>query len=161
MKKNIFWFFCFFAHVILPKSSFCQDTQLEAIAKSESCRFLNDVASINTNSQSDNIDVTYYKCFWSVNPTQNFIIGNVQLNFKAVSLNIDTLFLDLSNSLGCDSIIFHQQSLSFLHQNNQLFIPVQSIQSNDSITIYYHGVPSSSGFALRCIRLVALQKYAE
>ncbi|MFN5347398.1 MAG: M1 family metallopeptidase, partial [Bacteroidota bacterium] len=146
MKKNIFWFFCFFAHVILPKSSFCQDTELEAIAKSESCRFLNDVASINTNSQSDNIDVTYYKCFWSVNPTQNFIIGNVQLNFKAVSLNIDTLFLDLSNSLGCDSIIFHQQSLSFLHQNNQLFIPVQSIQSNDSITIYYHGVPSSSGF---------------
>ena len=137
---------CFVFNFFTSSKCLAQEIDVEAIAKSESYRFLSKVPSINTNSQSDNIDVTYYKCFWLVDPSQNFISGSIQINFKVVASSIDTLFFDLSNSLVCDSIIFHQQPLSFLHQNNQLFIPVQSIQTNDSITIYYHGIPSSSGF---------------
>jgi len=123
-----------------------QELDVEAIAKSESLRFINPTIFQNANNQSDNIDVTYYKCYWLVDPAQNFISGNVQINFKSPSSSIDTLYFDLSNSLVCDSIVFHQQAITFVHQNNQLFIPVQSVQANDSITIYYHGVPSSSGF---------------
>ena len=146
MKKYICLFFCFVAYVILPTNSFCQDTELEAIAKSESLRFINPTIFQNATSKTDNIDVTYYKCYWFVDPSQNFISGNVQINFKSVSSNVDTLFVDLSNSLVCDSIFFHQHAISFLHQNNKLLIPTQGVLSIDSITIYYHGIPSTSGF---------------
>jgi aminopeptidase N len=146
MKKYICLFFCFVAYVILPTNSFCQDTELEAIAKSESLRFINPTIFQNATTKSDNIDVTYYKCYWLVDPSQNFISGNVQIKFKSVSSNVDTLFVDLSNSLVCDSIFFHQQAISFLHQNNKLLIPTQGVLSIDSITIYYHGIPSTSGF---------------
>jgi aminopeptidase N len=123
-----------------------QELDVEALAKSESLRFLDPIIFQNATTKSDNIDVTYYNCYWNIDPSQNFISGHVQVNFQLTSSSADTLYFDLSNSLVCDSIVFHHQSVSFLHQNNQLFIPVQSIQSNDSITIYYHGVPTSSGF---------------
>jgi aminopeptidase N len=146
MKKNICLFFCFVTYVILPTNSFCQDAELEAIAKSESLRFINPTIFQNASKKSDNIDVTYYNCYWNIDPSQNFISGNVQINFKSVSSSIDTLYFDLSNSLVCDSIYLHQQTISFLHQNNQLLIPTQGVLSIDSITIYYHGIPSTSGF---------------
>lgn len=146
MKKYICLFFCFVTYVILPTNSFCQDADLEAIAKSESLRFINPTIFQNATTKSDNIDVTYYNCYWNIDPSQNFISGNVQINFKSVSSSIDTLYFDLSNSLVCDSIYFHQQTISFLHQNNQLFIPTQGVLSIDSIAIYYHGIPSTSGF---------------
>ncbi len=123
-----------------------QDSELEAIAKSESLRFINPTIFQNANKKSDNIDVTYYNCYWNIDPSLNFISGNVQINFKSVSSNIDTLYFDLSNGLTGDSIVFHQQSISFLHQNNQLLISASGVQSNDSINIYYHGAPSSTGF---------------
>lgn len=123
-----------------------QDSELEAIAKSESLRFINPTIFQNATTKSDNIDVTYYNCYWNIDPSQNFISGNVQVNFHLTSSNADTLYFDLSNSLVCDSIVFHQQSVSFLHQNNQLLISALGILSNDSIIIHYHGVPSSSGF---------------
>ena len=147
-RTNYFYplMLCVVFNFFLSNSCAAQEADLEAISKSESLRFINPTIFQNANNQSDNIDVTYYKCNWSVNPSQNFISGNVQINFKSVSSSIDTLFFDLSNSLVCDSIIFHQQAVSFLHQNNKLLISASGVQSNDSITIYYHGAPSSTGF---------------
>ena len=134
---------CFVFNFFAITKSRAQETNVEAIAKAESSRFLNHQ---NVNSASDNIDVTYYKCHWAVDPSQNFISGNVQINFKVVASSIDTLFFDLSNALICDSILFHQQAISFVHLNNQLLIPAQGVQSNDAIIVYYHGTPSSTGF---------------
>jgi len=137
---------CLVFNFFMNNNCVAQQEDVEAIAKSESLRFFSNINSPTANAQADNIDVTYYKCLWSVDPSQNFISGNVQINFKSVSSNVDTLFFDLSNSLVCDSIVFHQQAISFLHQNNKLLIPTQGVLSIDSITIYYHGIPSASGF---------------
>jgi len=131
--------------ITIFKCANAQEAELESIAKSESLRFINPSIFQNALSKSDNIDVTYYRCHWVIDPSQNYISGDVQIQFKSIAAN-DTLFFDLSNSLICDSILFHQQSISFLHQNNQLLIPTSGQTSNDSITIHYHVVPSSSGF---------------
>ncbi len=147
-RTNYFYplMLCLVFNIFLSNSSAAQEADLEAIAKSESLRFINPTIFQNANKKSDNIDVTYYNCYWNIDPSQNFISGNVQINFKSVSSNIDTLYFDLSNGLTGDSIVFHQQSISFLHQNNQLLISASGVQSNDSINIYYHGAPSSTGF---------------
>lgn len=141
-KKIIY---CCWMLITIFKCAYAQDAELESIAKSESLRFINPSIFQNASRKSDNIDVTYYHCHWVIDPSQNYISGDVQIQFKNITAT-DTLFFDLSNSLICDSILFHQQSISFLHQNNQLLIPTSGVQLNDSITIYYHGIPSSSGF---------------
>lgn len=144
MKNYICWIVYIIITITKTTSCFSQDTISEAIAKSESLRFINPIIFQSASTKSDNIDVIYYRCHWVIDPSQNFISGDVQIQFKSIGV-IDTLFFDLSNSLICDSIIFHQQSVSFLHQNNQLLIPTSGHSLKDSITIYYHGVPSSSG----------------
>ncbi|MFM7014777.1 MAG: M1 family aminopeptidase [Bacteroidota bacterium] len=139
-------FFCFIMTFVFINVGFSQDLEIESVAKSEAGKFVSSKIVQSANANSDNIDVTYYNCYWLVDPSQNYISGHVQINFKKVSSTLDTLFFDLSNSLICDSIIFHQQSISFFHQNNQILIPSTAVQQNDAITIYYHGIPSSSGF---------------
>lgn len=136
---------CCLMLILFIKCAYAQNVEVESIAKSESLRFINPAIFQNVSTKSDNIDVTYYHCHWIIDPSQNYISGDVQIQFKSIEA-IDTLFFDLSNSLVCDSIVFHQQSIIFLHQNDQLLIPSSVVQQQDSITIYYHGVPSSSGF---------------
>jgi aminopeptidase N len=76
------------------------------------------------------------------------LTGNVSVYYLA-NKNLDSLILNLSDSLQVDSILQNQNKLTFLHQNNLLRIDIEDISVNliDSLSIYYQGKPSPNNNA--------------
>ncbi|MBL7962702.1 MAG: peptidase M1 [Flavobacteriales bacterium] len=94
-------------------------------------------------------DVKYHRLEWTVDPAVRAIAGTVTTWFLAVN-DLDALILDLSDTLTVDQVLHHGSALPFLHgPGDTLFIPLPSTLvagTLDSISVTYHGVPSSSGF---------------
>ncbi len=92
-------------------------------------------------------DIKYYRCFWKVDPAIYYISGSVTSYFTPISASLDSIVFNLSDSLQVDSVIYHQSNLAFNHNADLLSIPLpNTINSLDSISIYYQGRPTSSGF---------------
>ncbi|HXU25601.1 MAG TPA: M1 family aminopeptidase, partial [Bacteroidia bacterium] len=140
MKKVIFILLIFTTHYFWAQSSF------SSLIENEKKSFL---ASHNasTCAVSDNYDVKYYRCCWNINPAVNLVAGNITTYFKPQS-PLDSIQMDASISLSIDSVLYHNSKTTF-HQLTgdilQIHFPA-SISSLDSITVFYHGVPPSSGF---------------
>lgn len=106
--------------------------------------------SSNTRSlASSNFRVTYYRCNWEIDPAIYFIKGSVTSYFITHILS-GTISVDLSNQLVVDSILYHGNKISFSRPGGDLLqinfpAPVQAGQK-DSVTIFYKGIPASSGF---------------
>lgn len=97
---------------------------------------------------SANTDVTYYKCFWEVDPAVNYIKGSVSISFKALA-DLSVITFDLQAALTTDSVYYHGSPVNFTRPSNAVTINLPSlinIGSIDSITIYYQGAPPNSGF---------------
>lgn len=126
---------------------FAQPGELLQIATSEKRAFdqLNkQVAAVLPN----NYDLKYGRMEWKVNPALKFIEGKVSyLFFHADSMQ--EFKLELSDSLVTDSVQMNGNHIAFTHLGNILtanFGQYLSAAQLDSISIYYHGVPPSSGF---------------
>lgn len=100
--------------------------------------------------RSNNFDLLYHRCNWQVDPAKVFISGDVTSYFKPVVFPLSSLIFDLSDSLTVDSVIYHYTKLPFKHSgNNILEISLSDtiiISRTDSIQVFYHGNPTSSGF---------------
>ncbi|MFI5151170.1 MAG: M1 family aminopeptidase [Bacteroidia bacterium] len=98
---------------------------------------------------ANDYNLTYQRCNWKVDPAVNFISGSVTSYLKASIPAFQTVHFDLSDSLVTDSVLYHSSSISFLHLNNILSITLPAaltLNQADSLCVYYHGVPSTSGF---------------
>jgi aminopeptidase N len=140
MKKNVFILFILSTHYFWAQSSF------SSLIENEKKSFL---ASHNasTCAISDNYDVKYYRCCWNINPAVNLVSGNITTYFKPQS-PIDSLQMDASISLSIDSVLYHNSKINFAQQTGdvlQIHFPA-TINALDSITVFYHGTPPSSGF---------------
>ena len=95
-----------------------------------------------------NINIIYQKLNFEVNPSIYYIKGEVQILYKSIS-SLDSVFINLSNSLIIDSITQRNQQINFSHQNNIIRINVDNLDSNitDSLSIFYQGEPSRSNDA--------------
>ncbi len=100
-----------------------------------------------TCSQSGNYDVRYYRCCWNINPAVNAISGNVTMYFMPLSL-LDSMQMDVSVSLSVDSVYYHNTKANFVQLNGDVLqINFSStLNALDSVTVYYHGMPPSTGF---------------
>ncbi len=97
-----------------------------------------------------NYDVKYNRCQWTVNPAVYYISGSVTTYFTSNVSLLNQIIFDLSTQLTVDSVIYHSNTLPFSQ------IPVDGLSINlpapislnalDSISIYYKGVPPSTGF---------------
>ncbi len=101
-------------------------------------------------SAADNYNVIYHRCVWSVDPAVNAIKGNITTYFKPTISGFNQMEFDLAISLIVDSVKYHSSNLSFtqlatdiLRINLVSTIPINTI---DSITVFYQGVPPSNGF---------------
>lgn len=98
---------------------------------------------------SNNYDVLYYNCDWTVDPAVRYISGSVAMHF-AMLTNSSSLTLDLHKELVVDSIIFQGQSINYVHSGEQSlqvnFPQAMASGQKDSMRIYYHGVPTTTGF---------------
>ena len=98
---------------------------------------------------SNNFDVKHYRCEWQVDPAVRYISGKVTIDFKMVTTG-SSIFLDLSNAgLITDSVKHSSLSVPFIHNHDILELDFANsilAGTTDSVSIYYHGIPASTGF---------------
>ncbi len=102
----------------------------------------------NVTGASNNFDVKYYRCEWEIDPAVRFIKGKVTVYFTITS-SANFIALDLMSPLVTDSIKQRNNLLNYQHTNNVLQVNFSSAVAAgkvDSVTIFYHGVPQSTGF---------------
>lgn len=134
----------------LDTSHFVSD--LEKIRMAEMQRFLDIEGGNRVTDQlsvaTDNFDIHYIRCHWHVDPAVKYISGSIQFNFS-MSQTGDSIQLDLLKSLHVDSIIYQAQPLRFGQTNENglgIRFPHQiATGTNDSIIIYYQGIPNPLG----------------
>jgi aminopeptidase N len=98
---------------------------------------------------SNNFDVQHYRCEWQVDPSVRYIKGAITCNFTALSAT-NSISFDLFDNLVVDSILYHQAAISFSRPGNNLltinFPAAINGGARDSVSIYYQGTPTTSGF---------------
>lgn len=127
---------------------FGQTFTTESIAGFEKNACSRIISADNASEASGNFDVNYYRCEWEVDPAVRYIQGKVTVYFRMTSAS-NAVTLDLMSPLVTDSVIQRNNQLLFSQTSNALI--VQFGQTNnkdvsDSISIYYHGVPPTTGF---------------
>ncbi|MCC7302815.1 MAG: T9SS type A sorting domain-containing protein [Bacteroidia bacterium] len=125
-----------------------QSNQLYEIANTE-----NKANAFKINPTPQNLitdyKINYHLCRWQVDPAINYIKGAITTYFNPQAAGFDTILFNMSDSLVVDSIKYHSSSLSFSQSANVLSIPLPStvgINVQDSITVFYQGIPPSTGF---------------
>lgn len=100
------------------------------------------------NSADNRSDIRYCRLHWTVDPAIRYIRGEVMTVFEPYEA-LSSLDFDFSEALTMDSIRFHGQNLGFDRQGNVLTVnfPFELLPfSSDSLTFFYQGIPSSTGF---------------
>jgi hypothetical protein len=100
-------------------------------------------------SEGSDYNVTHYNCEWQVDPAINYVAGKVTTTFLTTVEGLDSVQFDLHSDLTVDSVIYHGQSIAFSHTADVITIPVDPISINtiDSVSVIYQGVPPSTGLA--------------
>ncbi|MEO5967392.1 MAG: M1 family aminopeptidase [Ferruginibacter sp.] len=122
----------------------CKDfTNIPLMEKNAAMRHL----QASRTQASSNFRVHYYNCTWKIDPAVRYINGKVGVHFIANS-NLSSITLDLVSILNVDSVKRGDEIISYTQSNDKLEITftnqIQS-QQKDSVTIYYKGVPPSTG----------------
>lgn len=123
--------------------------RLDDIAESEK-KIYSALRTYNTQSvSSNNFDVSYYRCEWSVDPAIRYISGKVTSYFT-ITVSSNNIVYDLYNDLAIDSIVYHGNKISFSRPGNnsvQINFPATiNAGQKDSVSLIYHGVPPNIGF---------------
>lgn len=95
-----------------------------------------------------NSDFVYQRCEWNVDPSVNFISGKITTHFIPSS-TISLIEFDCSDTLTIDSVLYHGNILSFAHTSNIVnasFSAALTAGVVDSVSVFYHGSPGSTGF---------------
>jgi len=124
------------------------ESQFHQIVESEKRANASKINSTLLSTISD-YDIIYHRCEWQVDPSVNYISGKITTHFKPFTTGFDTLLFNLSDSLVVDSVLFHGASMSINHSGNTLTSALSSVvpvNTLDSISVYYQGIPASTGF---------------
>ncbi len=95
-------------------------------------------------------DYQYARCEWEIDPSVRFISGSVTTYFAPCQAGFTNIEFDMDSTLMVDSIIYRGNKVSYTRPSNYILDVAlgTSLPANitDSLAIYYHGVPNSSGF---------------
>ena len=120
----------------------------DQIASMEAKAYVRMTQQANASASSQNFDVKYYRCEWTVDPAVRYIKGEVTSYFVVLATSTNITY-DLMSDLHVDSIIQRNVPLSFTQQNNTIQVNFNSSLNAgvlDSVSIYYQGVPADTGF---------------
>ncbi|HEY7750828.1 MAG TPA: M1 family metallopeptidase, partial [Ignavibacteriaceae bacterium] len=95
------------------------------------------------------IDVTYYGLELRITYQPNYLYGKVTIGAKVDTTAIQNCFLDLQNALTVDSIWINGNSAGYSHLNHKINLTLDRVYNSGEellITIFYKGLPGSSGF---------------
>ena len=148
MNKSLLFLFFMFSGLLQAQVTFRPD-ELNIIAKGEKDAFARRIMPGHRTTISA-YDVSYYRCFWVVDPSVRQISGNVTVLFKPMQPGFDSLVLDMHQALTVESVFYHgQPAVNWLHSSDLLTVHFpNSLPRNllDSLTVFYHGVPPDDGF---------------
>ena len=122
---------------------------LEDIIKAESHRH-EVLYDFEASGAGQNFDVNYHRFEWKVDPSVRRIYGAVTTYFKAVS-TLSEISFDLDETLKVDSVIHRGAKATFAQFATDKTLRINAnatVQAGalDSVTVYYGGVPPSTGF---------------
>ncbi|HRB52622.1 MAG: T9SS type A sorting domain-containing protein [Bacteroidia bacterium] len=142
MMRKLLLFF-----ILSPLLSFSQDYVhihcKRIISNNSKLHSLNNISTTGSD-----FDVKYNRFNWTINPDSVYISGNVFTLFE-VKAPISKLEFDFSSALTIDSILYQSTLLPYTSNSDIITILLPGIISTgqlDSIEIFYHGVPPTSGF---------------
>ncbi len=99
---------------------------------------------------SNTYDYQYARCEWEIDPAVRFISGSITTYFAPRQAGFTNMEFDMDSTLLVDSIIYRGNAINYTRPSYYILNVSlgSSLPANvtDSITIYYHGVPNSSGF---------------
>ncbi len=141
----------FLAVVVFFQTGFAQKPDpgfLGKTALKESRNFIQKT-TFKENQSYGLYNLVYQRMEWQIDPAIRFIKGNVTSYFISNTSDFSEIEFDLEANMQVDSIVSNSKKLSFRNEQNQLIISLENtLQENqmDSLTIFYQGVPSESGF---------------
>lgn len=97
----------------------------------------------------NNYDLKYHRFFLFADPAQAYINGSVTSCFVATQSGMNSIQFELNAAMLADSAIYHGTKQMIIHTGNVITIPFGttiSVGVMDSVTVYYHGNPTTSGF---------------
>lgn len=98
---------------------------------------------------SNNFDIHFYQCNWTLNPEVRYISGHIAVHFTATEAS-DSIVLDLIKSLTVDSVHYQGSKIAFRQTDEHglhIYWPATIGAGQKKVaTIYYQGVPASHGF---------------
>jgi aminopeptidase N len=97
----------------------------------------------------NNYDLKYHRFFLFADPAKSFISGSVTSYFVASQAEMSSIQFELYATMSADSAYYHGVRQTVSHTGNVIEIPFGTSISTgvlDSVTVYYHGNPTTSGF---------------
>jgi hypothetical protein len=97
----------------------------------------------------NNYDLKYHRFFLFTDPAVKFISGSVTSYFVARPSPIGSIQFEFATDMSADSAFHKNQKCTLVHAGRLLTITLNSIvpaAAMDSVTVYYHGNPTTSGF---------------
>jgi len=93
-----------------------------------------------------NYNLTYHRIHWHLNPNHHYIRGSVASVFETKEVT-DSISFQLADAMQVDSVVYHENRISYHHENDVVsaFLPSElSADHTDSLTIFYQGAPEDS-----------------
>lgn len=97
---------------------------------------------------SDKYHMNFLHLNLTVESTSTFVEGSSRMDAIVLSPTLDTIYLELNQTLTLDSMTFNGQLVEPVFQNSELFLIVDEMMEGDAFSLitYYHGAASSGGF---------------
>ena len=106
-------------------------------------------SAANYSVASTNFDVHHIRLEWNVDPAILYINGKITFDFT-ITQSTNSITFDLLKQLTVDSIWYHGNNISFVQTpEDGIVLSLPATINNgtkDSVSIFYQGVPGSSGF---------------
>jgi aminopeptidase N len=149
MRQHLLFFFIFSSlSSVFSQNAPCIDFQCDLVEAEMKGHM--DLVKPHTTGFANDYNLIYQRCNWNLDPAVNFISGGITSYFKPSISSFSQVNFDMNDSLHTDSVVYHQHSIAYTHGTGNLLrislplpLPAACI---DSLTVYYHGVPQSSGF---------------
>ncbi len=104
----------------------------------------------NTSNVASGYDLKYHRLELDIDPNVFYVKGNVTSYFKTTTAT-NSIKFDIIDALVVDSVKYHQTLLTYTHPIGADLLDIAlpttlPLNTLDSLTVYYQGVPQSSGF---------------
>ncbi|MEO6329003.1 MAG: M1 family aminopeptidase [Ginsengibacter sp.] len=148
MLTRLIFILLLFSSAYAQKNDYIEEVNSIVLNEMANRQRLMHSAIYNSPASADNFDVKYYRCEWEIDPALRFIKGKVTVYYVIVT-STNSISFDLMDPLIADSIkqrnivLPKLQSSNILRVNFSGNIPPGTL---DSITIFYNGIPPTTGF---------------